>query len=365
MAAAPPKPRPPVGAWTKDAAPRIQQALACLKLQPGASERDLRYAFHRRALECHPDKGGGTAEFLELSDAYTLLAEAALQEHHAAGTADRAAGSKEVVVGPGRWGGLAAEIDANRTMILHDGFGDGRLFLERFSGAKICHILRPRNDRSLGNCIARDLGPEPSLKQMAVYFHQSIVAAIANGRPLVLDMAAKQQQHFKQSGLLCKLRFYLDRIRQDVVKYLRTGDPATAGQKPTELPPSAAAQNRAVHAIQKRKPARPPAGGPDSPYVCFAQSYRPTVLQKLGQPARERIEVDALVRKGWEGLDAEQKRKYEAEAVANRTERIRFLADFDARTKKWAAELAAAGPSVKAAGPMVSKVCCPDGMHVH
>eukprot|EP00746_Dinoflagellata_sp_MGD_P022660 gnl/MRDRNA2_/MRDRNA2_153031_c0_seq1.p1 gnl/MRDRNA2_/MRDRNA2_153031_c0~~gnl/MRDRNA2_/MRDRNA2_153031_c0_seq1.p1 ORF type:complete len:209 (-),score=51.20 gnl/MRDRNA2_/MRDRNA2_153031_c0_seq1:132-758(-) len=44
-----------------------------LQLPDTYSEKELRSAYRKRAAETHPDKGGSTAEFLKVSEAYELL----------------------------------------------------------------------------------------------------------------------------------------------------------------------------------------------------------------------------------------------------------------------------------------------------
>ena len=44
-----------------------------LGCQPDASAEEIRKAYKRAALKCHPDKGGRAEDFQELNRAYTIL----------------------------------------------------------------------------------------------------------------------------------------------------------------------------------------------------------------------------------------------------------------------------------------------------
>jgi len=49
------------------------QHAALLGVRPDSSPADIKMAFRRRAMECHPDKGGCTAQFIALQNAYIAL----------------------------------------------------------------------------------------------------------------------------------------------------------------------------------------------------------------------------------------------------------------------------------------------------
>ena len=127
----------PVKAWMGND-PVIKSALETVGVKkPNPSENDLRKCFHRSALKWHPDKNSSAeakVKFQEISDAYTVLIEAALS-----GATGAAAGAMTVVTSPGNWMALAAALDevcatSERWPLLVDGTGDGKVCLEIFGG---------------------------------------------------------------------------------------------------------------------------------------------------------------------------------------------------------------------------------------
>merc|ERR1712139_75221 len=57
-------------------------AYAILGVDPDATDAEIKKAYRRTAMECHPDKGGDKEEFQELSNAYEKIME---QRHGADG----------------------------------------------------------------------------------------------------------------------------------------------------------------------------------------------------------------------------------------------------------------------------------------
>ena len=49
------------------------EAIKELGVPRGFDEKALKAAYRKRSLEAHPDKGGSTAEFLRVSEAYEVL----------------------------------------------------------------------------------------------------------------------------------------------------------------------------------------------------------------------------------------------------------------------------------------------------
>ena len=52
-----------------------QDLYQALGVDPGASDRDIKAAYRRRAAEHHPDKGGDTEQFLAVQLAYDTLSD--------------------------------------------------------------------------------------------------------------------------------------------------------------------------------------------------------------------------------------------------------------------------------------------------
>ena len=63
--------RPPSGSQSVDLA--VAAAYDELGLQPGASTAAVRRAYRERAKETHPDRGGSSAAFKQLQEAYTTV----------------------------------------------------------------------------------------------------------------------------------------------------------------------------------------------------------------------------------------------------------------------------------------------------
>lgn len=281
-------------------------------------------------------QGGDSEEFHQLSEAYSVLADAAASKVSGVG-----AGNKTIMVSPGRWDELTAELLASRMMILFDGTGECRKFLQG-SGATLQAIMHPAIP----------------LKQRATSIHLQLVDAITTGKPFVFDLSATRQQDIAVAGLLGRLRVYLDQIRLQVLAYLRTGDPTTTGMKAL-LPPSAVTQNAAVSAVMAKKPVRPrpPSVGADNPFTCFALEYRPSLTHRPNGTARCSAEIDALVRAGWESLanSPEVLKQYEDKAEVYRQAQAKDMHEYHGAISKWEADAKAIGPAVKLPGPLVSK----------
>jgi curved DNA-binding protein CbpA len=64
-----------------------------LQIAPTATAEDVKAAYHRRALQCHPDRGGNAVAFEEVSAAYQVLSDPVRRKAYAA---DRALWLQEV-----------------------------------------------------------------------------------------------------------------------------------------------------------------------------------------------------------------------------------------------------------------------------
>ena len=71
------------------------EACAELQLPRRYSEKQLKSAYRKRSLETHPDKGGSTAQFLRVSEAYELLSSASGGGGSGGGSATRGGGSAQ------------------------------------------------------------------------------------------------------------------------------------------------------------------------------------------------------------------------------------------------------------------------------
>mmetsp|Transcript_44772 Transcript_44772/g.138121 ORF Transcript_44772/g.138121 Transcript_44772/m.138121 type:complete len:86 (+) Transcript_44772:34-291(+) len=59
-------------------APSGKRLYDALGVSPSATENEIKKAYHKKALTCHPDKVGpsGEAEFKRISEAYAVLSDA-------------------------------------------------------------------------------------------------------------------------------------------------------------------------------------------------------------------------------------------------------------------------------------------------
>tara|TARA_R110001592_G_scaffold82463_3_gene244195 strand:+ start:92 stop:391 length:300 start_codon:yes stop_codon:yes gene_type:complete len=55
--------------------PRITRSRSheLLNIFPPVTEREIKVAYHKLCLTCHPDKGGDSRKFIEVNDAYEEL----------------------------------------------------------------------------------------------------------------------------------------------------------------------------------------------------------------------------------------------------------------------------------------------------
>lgn len=184
---------------------------AQLGVKPGASSEDIKRAYRKRSLSCHPDKGGDEESFKKLSEAYSVLSDPAKRRAY-----DRY-GVGGVDPGAGRASGAAPGMDARTAQQMFEQMfgGFGGAFGEAFGGSpwgfggSTARRAAPRrfaitvslDDCFSGRTISVSLGDETCKVRIEPGMAEGdVIRATLGGAPVYFELREAPHAVFKRSN---------------------------------------------------------------------------------------------------------------------------------------------------------------------